>query len=172
MWGISSLWRTKKIILWWNHVIVSVLWINKTKWTQRTTHCISISRLNALKNTHSVYMKPSLLEITFGKYTLGRLAEEVKVFLEETGRNVSNNQEWSFLHNFSQYENFLQSMHLTCIRSFDLYNIIPFYFHLMNYITIFWFSIIIINHRGRFYSTESWDSLFFHRAIQRITNID
>ena len=32
-------------------------------------------------------------EITFGKDTLARLPEEVKVFLEETGMDVSNNQE-------------------------------------------------------------------------------
>ena len=32
-------------------------------------------------------------KITFGKDTLARLPVEVKVFLEETGTNVSNNQE-------------------------------------------------------------------------------
>ena len=32
-------------------------------------------------------------EIMFGKDTLARLPEEVKVFLEETGMDVSNNQE-------------------------------------------------------------------------------
>ena len=39
-------------------------------------------------------------EITFGKDTLARLPEEVKVFLEETGMDVSNNQEESSLHTF------------------------------------------------------------------------
>ena len=62
--GISCFRRTKKIILWWSQVVVSVLWISKAKWTQSTVHCISISRLNALKNTHGVYImfisKPSL----------------------------------------------------------------------------------------------------------------
>ena len=62
--GIDCFRRTKKIILWSSHVVVSVLWINKAKWTQSTAHCISISRLNFLKNTHGVYMryttKPSL----------------------------------------------------------------------------------------------------------------
>ena len=62
--GISSFRPTKKIILWWSHVVVSVLWINKAKWTQSFAPCISISRLNALKNMHGVYMmyttKPSL----------------------------------------------------------------------------------------------------------------
>ena len=33
------------------------------------------------------------LEITFGKYTLARLPEEMEVFLEETGMDVSNNHE-------------------------------------------------------------------------------
>ena len=33
------------------------------------------------------------LEITFGKDTLATLPEEVKVFLGETGMDVSNNQE-------------------------------------------------------------------------------
>ena len=32
-------------------------------------------------------------EITFGKSILARLSEEVKVFLEETGMDVSNNHE-------------------------------------------------------------------------------
>ena len=32
-------------------------------------------------------------EITFGKDTLARLSKEVKVFLEENGTDVSNNQE-------------------------------------------------------------------------------
>ena len=55
--------RQTKIILWWSHVVVSVLWINQVKWTQSTVHCISILRLNVFKNTHGVYMmyttKPS-----------------------------------------------------------------------------------------------------------------
>ena len=87
--GISCFRPTKKIILWWSHVVVSVLWINKAKWTKSSPHCISISRLNALKNTHGVCMmyttKPSL----FRKLR----SEEVKVSLEETGMDVSNNQE-------------------------------------------------------------------------------
>ena len=62
--GISCFRRTKKIILWWSHVVISVSWINKTTWIQSTADCISISRQNALKNTHGVYMmyitKPSL----------------------------------------------------------------------------------------------------------------
>ena len=62
--GISCFRLTKQIILLWSHVILSVLWINKAKWAQGFAHCLSISRLNALKNTHGVYMmyttKPSL----------------------------------------------------------------------------------------------------------------
>ena len=62
--GMSCFQPTMKIMLWWSHVVVSVLWINKAKWTESFAYCISISRLNALKNTHGVYIiyttKPSL----------------------------------------------------------------------------------------------------------------
>ena len=48
---------------------------------------------------HDVHYKAFLFsEITFGKDKLTILSEEVKVFLEETGMDVSNNHESSFLH--------------------------------------------------------------------------
>ena len=70
-------------------------------------------------------------ENTFGKDTFARLPEKEKVFLEETGVDVSNNQEQSFLHNFFK---------MFTVYTFNLYLIIgffPFYFHLINYITTF-----------------------------------
>ena len=42
---------------------------------------------------HVHYEAFTFSEITFGKDTLARLPEEVKVFLEETGMDVPNNQE-------------------------------------------------------------------------------
>ena len=54
-------------------------------------------------------------EITLGKDTLARFIEEVKVFLEETGMHVSNNQEQSFSHNFFIVCRFFAVYNLTCI---------------------------------------------------------
>ena len=71
--GISCLRPTKEIILWWRHVFVLVLWINSAKWTQSFAHCISISRLNALKNMHGKCMMYS-----------AKLPLSQKVRLEET----------------------------------------------------------------------------------------
>ena len=54
----------------------------------------SISRLSALKNTYGIYIiNIPFTEITFGKHTLARLLKKIKVLLEETGIDVSNNQE-------------------------------------------------------------------------------
>ena len=46
------------------------------------------------RRIHDVHYKAfPFLEIAFGKDSLPRLPEEVKVFLEENGMDMSNNQE-------------------------------------------------------------------------------
>ena len=49
------LWQTN-IILWWSHVVISVLWINKTKWYQKhqasKKESISKSRVSEKKPTY------------------------------------------------------------------------------------------------------------------------
>ena len=94
--GISCFQRTKKIILCWSHV--SVLWISKAKWAQKYYPLYIHFKAECLKEyarrLHNVHYEAfPFVEIMFGKDTPARLPEEVKVFIEETGMDVSNNQE-------------------------------------------------------------------------------